>query len=211
MRQNGLFLVAVSALALYGPSASAIEFNQGFYGALGIGVSEVDQSTCGKIPVGGRPGGSSQFNCDDTDSAWSVIGGWQILKWVGVEAGYTDLGETTVKGGGTNISAEVDGFTLAVTPTLPISEGASLFVRGGAFFWSDDVSGQFDDQVTVTPVSSSEDDTSGFIGAGIRVKFTERFGIGVEWNRYLDVGDKDSAGVGESDIDHFLMNFIVSF
>ena len=216
MRSKAFVLLAMGLLGFYSHSASALDFNQGFYAAIGLGVAEVDESVCNALDIGGRPGGASQFNCDDSGFAWSLIAGWQVLKWVGIEAGYLDLGEISAAGGGTDVSAEVDGLTLAITPTLPLSEGFSLFARVGGLFWDSDVEGQVSvtqggsSDPLVIPIDSSDDDTSTFIGAGARASLTERLIISAEWNRYFDIGGTASiqgtneSFTFESDVDQFL-------
>ena len=45
-------------------------------------------------------------------------------------------------------------------------------------------------------------------GLGVRYPFTEKLGVGLEWNRYVDVGDNT---VGESDIDVYSVDLIWRF
>lgn len=82
------------ALALF---AGCPALASDFYIELQGGVSEFDgiADTGGtgpgpiqELPINGLPFESSE-------STWSALGGWQLRDWIAVEAGYTDLGESS--------------------------------------------------------------------------------------------------------------------
>jgi len=207
MRITSLSLIAASSLLLFGQSAGAVEFPKGFYAGASIGVSQVDTPACEGLPA------PTLLNCDDQDAAFKLLAGYQFWKWLGLEASYFDLGDQTAAGGTTNVSAEVDGYSLAVTTTIPVLDRAGVFLKLGAFYWDQDVDGLVDPagptpQVTV---SSSNDDTDLFWGFGVRLPFTERFGLGFEFETYQDVGEKSPFSAGQSDIELYSLNFLYSF
>ena len=200
MRKIHVVLLLTSIIAAYGPAATALDFPQGFYGGLGFGVSETDESACEIV-------NPNQFNCDDESFAWKLYAGYQILKWVGVEVGYYDLGNSSAFAGSTNLEAEVDGFTGAVTATVPILERVGFLAKVGYFLWDGELSGSLNG----VPVSISDVDNDLFWGFGFRLPFTEKFGVGVEYERFLDVGNDSVFSAGKTDIDYYSVSFLYSF
>jgi len=196
MRTTILALL-IGSITIYASQAMAVDFPTGFYAGAGGGVSS-DRDFCAQA--------GKTNNCEDTDFAWRIYGGYQLLKWVSFEGGYTDLGSSDAKialvGVADETKSEVEGFTLATALTIP---KIGIFGKVGAFFWDKDsttVPLGFD------PVSASETGTSLMFGVGGRYPLTEKFGIGLEWDRYVDVGDNT---VGESDMDVYSIDLIWSF
>jgi hypothetical protein len=192
MRQRYLTVLLTGLLATYGSAANAVELPNGFYAGFGGGVSQ-NQDLCDDTP--------SRVGCDDRDFAWKILGGYKFMKWIGVEAAYVDLGDYELDSGAENGSLEIDGFTLAVTTTLPILERAGIFFKAGAFFWDTELTGL---------AGTGDDGTSLLLGGGLRLPFTERFGMGIEFDYLSDVGENNTT-FGESDIFVYGANFIWSF
>ena len=208
MNKASLLTATAAIIAGWASTASALDFPSGFYVGGGLGFSRLSDSVCDQLP--GTIG--AQLRCDEQDVAWKVYAGWQPIRWVGVEAGYLDLGETTASGGITNLKAQADGGTLALTFTAPYIERIGLYGKVGAFFWDGELSGK----LFGTDIGSvTADDTSTFLGIGLRYPFGDHFGVGVEWERYLDIGSTSAGGFefagGQVDVDMYTANFIYAF
>ena len=106
-------LAALLAPALVAGTANAAE--PGFY----VGASG-GQTTL-KV---------DDFNIDDSDTAWKGYVGYNFLPWLGVEAGYVDLGGASDSSLGTNVDLDVtawQGFLVGMVPMGPVD----LFVKAG--------------------------------------------------------------------------------
>jgi len=90
-------------LLTLGMTGSALA-DSGFYGGASIGQATID--ACDGVA-----------NCDDEDTGWKVFAGWELNPNVAFEAGLVDFGEISGSVGGTEVSAEVDGWTLAAKGT----------------------------------------------------------------------------------------------
>src|SRR5262249_210720 len=83
---------------------------------------------------------------EDSDIAFSIVGGYRLNSYLGVEGSFTKYGTVTFKSrasgnfpleGGTlnsKIESEVSGFGLAVVGVLPLTRDWELFARGGMLF-----------------------------------------------------------------------------
>lgn len=190
MRRLSIALLG-GLFAIYGSTAAAVDFPNGFYGGFNAGIAE-EQDSCSKIPP---PQGFDEVTgCDDTDFGWQLFVGYQFMKWISAEAGYVDLGGSEYRVVSDSFTTEADGWTLNGVVTLPYLEKIGLYGTAGAFFWdrerkrvnSDNQSGS----------SSSDTGTDYFWGLGLRYPFTEKIGINLEVKNFNDVG---SSTVGKSD------------
>jgi OOP family OmpA-OmpF porin len=157
---------------------------------------------------------ANNVSFDDTDVGWKVYGGYNINDYIGLEAGYTDLGEmkssfgTTVAPG--DIQDVVDaaarvhpffagGATFSVVGKVPLGERFELFGKIGAFVW-DNAEGK-------TNVSSPSDhheravvDHDGsdvLYGVGISFALGGGWHVRGEWERYTpDDQDEDFLSFG---------------
>lgn len=139
--------------------------------------------------------------------AWRLNAGYQLIDWLALEAGYSDLGEVTVDFSGP--IADVDqflidanalqppsakGFDLTAVASLPLGSRVSVHARAGAFFWdarydTRNVDGQF--------VRRKDDGISSLAGVGAHVKLFDQWSLGAEFTRYGVDGDHvDLGGVG---------------
>ena len=181
MRRVSIALL-ISLFAMTGSTAFAVDFEDGMYWGGNIGVSD-DTGLCDSVP---KPQGfSSPTECDETDLGWQVFMGWQPIKWISIEGGYTDLGTSGVKVVGDTASSKVNGFNLGVVFTLPILEKAGIFGTAGAFRWDADVTTALQNQ-PATKVSESGTDY--YYGLALRWPLTKTIGVAMEGKRYKDIG-----------------------
>lgn len=158
-------LVAALAAAAFGAQAA----DRGFYAGAGVGQAMVDES-----------------GYDDEDTAFSVFGGYQVNRYFGVEAGYTDFGTLEPRGLGADI--EADSAYLTAVGSLPITERFSAYAKAGVQRWNVDASipgltGRVDD--------SGTDPT---YGVGVQYRLTDAVALRGEVSRFeLDDADLDVA------------------
>ncbi|HZM33192.1 MAG TPA: outer membrane beta-barrel protein, partial [Burkholderiales bacterium] len=172
-----------AATAFSGVAAAQSMDMSAFYIGGSIGQSELKDACEGVA------------SCDEKDTAWRFIAGYQINKNFAAEVGYTDLGEASAPGA----SAEASAWELVGLGFLPLGNHFSLYGKAGVYRGDVEASG--------LGVSVEESNNGLTYGAGVQWDFGKRLGLRAEWQRYADVGGDDVGG--ETDVD--VMNIGVVF
>jgi OOP family OmpA-OmpF porin len=175
-----------SAMVLAGP---AFAQEQGFYAGVHIGQVKADVDCTGAS------------TCDDSDSAWRILGGYQFNKNLAAELGYSDGGEVSLAGGGISASIETKLWELVAVGSWPFTQNFSAYGKLGMYRADTDLSG-----TGVT--SESESNTGLTYGLGVRWDFTKNLGARAEYQIYSDVGGDN---IGESDVDVISVGVIWKF
>jgi len=156
--------------------------DQGWYAGLHLGQSTAKDGCDG---VSG-PG----ITCDDGDTAWRILGGYQFNKNLAVELGYSDLGEVSASGPGGSASIESTVFELVAVGSWPFTPNFSAYGKAGMYRSETDAS--------APGISESESNTGLTYGLGVRWDFTKNLAARAEYQIYSDVG---GGNIGESDVD----------
>ena len=98
---------------------------------------------------------TSGWTLDNKDTSYSILGGYNVNPYVGLEAGYLNLGKEsgsiagTISGnaygkllvvtGTVNVTGDAKGWLFGVRGTLPINDQFSLNGRVGLYNWDSDV------------------------------------------------------------------------
>ncbi len=200
MRKTNLVML-IGLMLIWSPQVNAVDFPTGWYAGGSAGVSN-NLDFCAQT-------GNATF-CDKEEFAWKIVGGYQFLKWVGLEAGYVYLGEPETTSGGGNTaglnSSESDGFAISVPFTVPILEKIGLYGKVGGFLW--DRESIFTDISTGASTKASADGFDPMWGFGFRWPLGDRIGVSLDYEQYTDVGD---ALVGISDIEFFSAGILWQF
>jgi OmpA-OmpF porin, OOP family len=176
-------VVLVAGLAL--TTVAGITHAEGWYVGIGAGQATSDADTDGITFLSG-PG---PISVDETDSSFKVFGGYQFNKYLGVEVGYIDMGETSATAPGPDTyKFALTGFEVAAMGTWPISEKFSLFGKLGLVSWNSDVTFN----VSGIGGSVSENGTDAMVGAGAQYNFTKNLGVRAE----VEVFDIDEVDAG---------------
>ncbi len=184
-------------------AAAPDAFAQGWYLELGAGQSKVKDFGCG-LPT------FPTCSADDTDTGFSVHGGYWFRPNAAVEFGYTYLGFAKAEGT-VNLPPVVPfdadfeswGYDLAAVGRWPIGERVALYGRIGFFAWKHEAEvfvgggGGF--------TSETESGTDPLFGFGAEFAIGKRSALRLQWQRFLDVGGDDT---GESDIDLVSVNLV---
>lgn len=138
----------------------------------------------------------TSVNLGEPSTGWKLYGGFQFLPYLGVEAGYQDLGkiDATVKASGvSNIKGIVkttlnnepysfDGWNVDLVGMLPVGPTV-LFAKAGAVWWSADITATAIN--TGVTASRSDSGTGAHWGAGLKFPmYNNRIGIRGEWEEY---------------------------
>jgi len=193
-------IVAVGALAV-GTAFPAWSQDRGVYLGASIGQVEHKQG-CEGVPV----------SCDQKDTSWRLFGGYQFNRYIAVEAGYADLGESKASGvlSGVNVNAtaEVTAWDVAAVGSFPIIDNLFAYGRAGIYYAETEVRatgtlGSF------SATSGDKDTNTGLVlGVGLKYEFLRNFAVRAEYQRYFEVGGGD---VGESDVDVLSLGLLYRF
>jgi OOP family OmpA-OmpF porin len=183
-------ILFVTAAALSAPAFGA-QFGapgeSGLYGGAGLGRTDTEVNALG-------------VTGDDRDNAWKIFGGYQINRYLGLEVGYHDLGNTAAAGPGGSIDFDSTAWSGSLVGSLPITQKFAGFAKLGVARTETDSVGV----LRGTPVSLNERSTDATYGLGLRYDFTKAFGVRGEWERFRTGGN-----VG--DIDVFSVSGVVRF
>ena len=161
-----------------------------FYGGASIGQSrsKIDDAriTAGLLSQGLV---TSAMSNDEQALAWKAFGGYQLNRYVGVEAGYFSLGHfgftsTTVPAGTLDGRIKLHGINLDLVGTLPITERFSAIARVGAQHASARDSFHGSGGAVVLTPSPSKSETNVKFGAGLQYAFTPNLMLRGEAERY---------------------------
>lgn len=193
-------LVAVTAFFLAVP---AFAQDSGFYAGGGIGQAKF-KDACGSAP------GITVLSCDDKDTAWRILAGYQFNRNFAVEGGYTDLGEVSgsglVLGLPFDVGVSAKGWELLGVASVPFNNELSAYAKAGIFRWK--VKGTA--AISGLGTGSVSDNGTDFtFGVGLRYDFTKSVGARLEWQRYNDVGDDSTTG--KADINLWSLGIVVKF
>lgn len=184
----GAFLVAGSSTAL----AQARYPETGFYAGGALGQSK-DRELCDGLPSG--------LDCDDSDVAFKIFGGYQVNPNLAVEAAYTDLGETKLSDPFDSATFRAKAWEVVAVGMYPFPEGFTLYGKLGLYRAQTKAA-------TTSGISEKESNNDVTFGFGGRYDFNRNLAVRVEWQRYPDVGGET---IGETDNDVFSVGVIWKF
>ncbi len=119
---------------------------------------------------------SGETNCEDTDTAWKIFGGYKFTDKLSAEGAYMNLGDIHKNGDNSDVSA----FAAYGVGTLPVTEQFDVFAKAGALRWNSD---------------NTTGDKSGFsasYGVGAKMHINETTKLRAEWEKVLDVETSDT-------------------
>jgi opacity protein-like surface antigen len=217
-------ILALAVLATLAAAPASAE-DRGFYWGFDLGQFQysldkraLDNSVIAGIEGSGLAILSGASDTSEDGFTWGLMGGYQIMKYLAVEAGYVDLGTAEYRA---NVSAtdglvdyavserlEYDsrGFVISALGILPI-DNWSLYGRLGYYLANNDA--------TVTTivdgegVSFKDGDNSQDFFWGVGGGYTQgQWTLRLEFQQYMDVGDTPQF---ESDVDRITIGAIYKF
>ena len=134
--QNRITLSAAVAAAL--SLGSAIPAYAQWYAGGSVGKSDITFNNAARsdpfLDLGYTDALTTSSN---RDTGYRVFGGYQLHKYIALEAAYVELGRFSFRtdvlpAGSLNASTRISGFELSALGLLPLSEKFSVFARIGA-------------------------------------------------------------------------------
>jgi OOP family OmpA-OmpF porin len=183
------------------------------------GASQAGFAAFGIVPNGPVTGARE----DREDSGYGFQVGYRFNRFLAVEGGYVDLGDTifrasaagTLNGvAGTEdtftqkLTSNISGLTTSVLGIVPISFRWEAYGRAGLLIGNDELDVRAANSVDSASFDVSESATDTFFGAGVGFFLAEIYSVRAEYTRILDAGDEIS---GENDIDMLSLGLTVRF
>ena len=173
MKKSLLSLVAILAVAAV-PAAAA---DNGFYVGASIGGSSIE--------VTDFDDDFGDLDFSDGDFAYKLFAGYRFMSFLGVEAGYVDLGSPSdAVGHDIDVEIGVDGWDAFAVGFLPIGP-VDVFAKLGLISWDANIRAAFEDIVE----HDSDSGTDVVWGLGVALRFGS-LAVRAEGERF-ELGDAD--------------------
>jgi OmpA-OmpF porin, OOP family len=192
-------ILPFTLLAISGAASAA-----GGYVGVGFGESSVDV----------EPYYTGATSVSDSDTAFKIFGGYEFNRTIALEGGYTNFGEFGVDYAWTDGTflyndyerVEASALYVAAVGSIPLGP-VSLFGKAGLAHWFVDYTDYWDDWgITWTDSATGINPMLGF---GVKIDAGNAFALRGEFERFLDVGDKNITG--QSDVDVLSLSAIFKF
>ncbi len=154
-----------------------------------VGVFVTSSAMAEGFFVGGELGGASFSNANIPGQAVgtypnpgiiSVVGGYRFTPYVGVEAAFSTLGDSTVNYGNASTTLKTSVAQVAAVGTVPVSPRFDLFGKLGVAAISADVSGTG----AATGFTASSTTTNLMFGIGGQFNIGRHFSIPVQYQNF---------------------------
>ena len=189
-----LALAILAALA----SSPAMAADRGFYAGFDLGQYAYDLDT--------------DASTNEDGFTYGLILGYQVFRYIAVEAAYVDLGDASASGlldtgsgpVDAKLTAESSGALVSALGILPLPYGWDVFGRAGVYIGSTDV------ELRLSGGSGSDSATSQDFTWGAGVGFTQGdWTARLEYQQFMDVGDEDKTG--EFDVGRIVFSAVHRF
>src|SRR6266446_8415830 len=169
-RDKALIAAMLGAAVMAAPAVSMAQARgeTGWYAGITLGQSEVKSVDC------------TGFSCDTKDTAFRILGGYQINRNFAAELGYHDLGKVKVTGPA-NFDIKSNAWELVGVGAYPLANQFSVYGKLGLY------RGEVKAGASLTGVGSGsikETNTDLTYGLGVQYDISREFGIRGEWQRY---------------------------
>ncbi|HUJ85699.1 MAG TPA: outer membrane beta-barrel protein [Burkholderiales bacterium] len=131
------------------------------------------------------------ITCNDSDTAWRILGGYQLNQNVAVELGYQDLGNVRATGFGVAGEVTANVWELVAVGALPLKNRFSVYGKLGGYLGNTELRSN-------AGFTGSDTNTNVTFGVGGRYDFSPQVAFRAEYQSYQSVG---GSTVGESDFD----------
>ena len=134
---------------------------------------------------------SGNFSFDADESGWKIFGGYNFMKFVGVEASYRDMGSYAETDTLNSVNADIKSYDISARGILPLGKMVELFAKIG--YGNVNADGTISQGLT--ELSFDESDWELLYGVGVGVNFG-KFGVRAEYEAYDVDEDLSSVSLG---------------
>jgi OmpA-OmpF porin, OOP family len=173
-------LLGITALSLAGAVAAQPSLSSVYVGGT-IGQAEY------------KDGCAGLSDCDEKDTAWRILGGYQFNRYFAAELGYHDLGEASASAG----AVEGTAWELVGIGAYPIIDKLSVYGKLGVY------------RGELEGLGAEETNSDLTYGVGLQYDVLRTVGIRGEWQRYNKMGGGSFGG--ETDVDVLSVGVVYRF
>jgi OOP family OmpA-OmpF porin len=171
-------LLAIAAFAFAG-GAAAQSLSSVYVGGT-LGQAELKDACSGLA------------NCDEKDTAWRILGGYQFNRYFAAELGYHNLGEASAPGA----TLEASAWELVGIGAYPIVNQLSVYGKLGVY------------RGELEGPGAEETNTDLTYGVGLQYDVLKNVGVRGEWQRYNKMG---GGALVETDVDVLSVGVVYRF
>lgn len=208
-----LQVLCLASLAALGCTQALAQNAGHFYGGAGIGQaqSKIDDDRINAALIGAGAS-STSITHDQHDASYKVFGGYQFNPYLGLEAGYFNLGEfgfksTTTPTGTLDGRIKLDGMNIDLVGTLPVNDQLSVIGRVGVHNARARDSFTTTGAISVSNPNPEVRETNYKAGFGFAYKFSQSMTLRGELERYRV---NDAVG-NKGDIDVASLSLVFPF
>lgn len=173
-------LLAIAALAFAGSAAAQQPSLSSVYIGGTIGQAEY------------KDGCSGVAGCDEKDTAWRILGGYQFNRYFAAELGYHNLGEASAPAG----AIEGTAWELVGIAAYPLANQFSVYGKLGVY------------RGELEGPGADETNSDLTYGVGLQYDFLKNVGVRGEWQRYSKMG---GGAIVETDVDVLSIGVVYRF
>lgn len=217
------FKMPSSALLLslvFGWAASAQATEPGWYvvgsggesSASGASQNQIDDNLVALFESVGLDVEDITSALDDSDTGFSLAGGYQLNDHFALEFAYVDLGSVTYRATATvtdgdvvltpdvELESSADGPVISALGILPIGERFSLFGRVGLSLLNAEGTARVTLEGDTQQDTQTSQKTDPMVGIGAELSLSRHFAVRLAWDRYFDIGTADVTGDVDADV-----------
>ncbi len=125
--------------------------------------------------------GQADADAAGDDTSWKILGGYNFMEFMGVEASYRDLGGSTQTIGTTQLGFDASSMDVFGVGRMPVGEKFEVFAKAGLAFI--DVEATVSDPLLGT-ISVSDSASEFAFGAGFNFLIAEKFSLRGEYESF---------------------------
>lgn len=192
---------AVAAIAVVGLGVATPSFANWYIGG-SVGKSDIKFDNAAQSDQFLDLGFTNPSTVSKTkDTGYRLFGGYQLHKYIAVEAAYVDLGRFSFRTdvtprGSLSGSTRIDGFELSAVGTVPLGERFGVFARVGALAAQTKTSytGSGSIETLLGGENQRKRSTELSYGVGVNYNINKNLAVRADWSRYERLGNVYTGG-----------------
>ena len=177
--KSAVAVLGITAAAFALPAAAQMNMSAFYVGAT-VGQSKFKDACSGA---------GAGVSCDDKDTAWRLLAGYQFNRNLAVELGYHNLGEVKATAGTLSETIKTNAWELVGVGLWPVANQFGVYGKLGGY--RAEAKDSLDGKDTNTGVT---------LGAGLQWDPMAPLGVRLEWQRYNKVGGNNTGGKDNIDV-----------
>jgi OOP family OmpA-OmpF porin len=181
--KSAIAVLGITAAAFALPAAAQMNMSA-FYVGGSVGQSHF-KNGCSGLTAG--------VSCDEKDTAWRALAGYQFNPNLGVELGYHNFGELKASAGSLSETIKSNAWELVGVGLFPFANQFGVYGKLGGYRATSKDSSNF-------AAGGKDTNTGVTFGGGLQWDIMQNLGLRGEWQRYNKVGGNNTGGKENIDV-----------